>query len=310
MGATLQTPRDIALAPHALGAAQAIEDELRRLGWWSLTPPPAERLSNPGPFGQNGMSGPQWLQFVLLDRVRTTAAGQGSFPQASSVGTWAFREFDGVWEADPLIARLRELDALFEPNLHVLAAGGNPRCYGAFPQPLLLDDPELFALPQPDTDPALVEQLNKIKSLLEHSRDVNQPHKLSGLAPLHLAIACGCDAAERLLLERGADPECTDRAGRNAMDWRMLRVQARLRRVLPGMATVRSARLVQIYLTQSRRFSTAVVVIEADGPVSADALAGLPPTDPVVITLLASDAISVMARHEVPFWQRELQESP
>jgi len=55
----------------------------------------------------------QWLQFVFLPRVREAAAS-GEFPNSSSVGAQAVREFDGEPDADHLVTLLSEFDALFD----------------------------------------------------------------------------------------------------------------------------------------------------------------------------------------------------
>jgi len=89
-----------------------IEDELRRLAWWDDQPLPADRFVDMGPFGGRTMAFSQWLQFVFLPAASEAAAGRRDWPNSSDVGTYAVREFDGVTEADPLIALLGEFDAL------------------------------------------------------------------------------------------------------------------------------------------------------------------------------------------------------
>lgn len=91
-----------------------IEAELKRLGRWSAQPLPAESFENMGPFGMNTMAFEQWLQFVLIPRVREIIATQGDFPSSSQVNVHATREFDGDPDADTLLTLLREFDDLFE----------------------------------------------------------------------------------------------------------------------------------------------------------------------------------------------------
>ncbi len=296
--------RDHELSRPALAAAAAIEAELRRLGWWSATPPAAEALLDPGPFGQHSLSGAQWLQFVLLERVREAAAGRSTFPRASNVATWAFREFDGELGARQLLHLLHDFDRLFEPDLLAAAAAWHPLRDAVGTEPALPAEDALFALPEPEDAPAVAEQLAEITFILDAEADIDARHAASGLTPLLLAIAFGCDAAEHLLLQRGADATLTDRNGRNAADWRILRLQARLRRIFPTLGGVRSARLAQLYFPDSRRFSTALVALELDGALPPDAFAALPATDPAVLMPLGGDAISRLAQLEPPFWQR------
>lgn len=91
--------------------AGRIEVELRRLGWWSASPP-AEAPA--GPFGEANATFTQWLQFVLCPRLREVAAGTAPAPQTSNVSTKAVREFDGQPETDTLIDVLSDLDHLVD----------------------------------------------------------------------------------------------------------------------------------------------------------------------------------------------------
>jgi uncharacterized protein YqcC (DUF446 family) len=108
--ATAARPLPSILPPMA-GIADRIEAELRRLGWWSATPP-AEPVA--GPFGEANATFTQWLQFVLCPRLREAAAGTALAPRTSNVSAKAVREFDGQPEADALIQVLSDLDHLME----------------------------------------------------------------------------------------------------------------------------------------------------------------------------------------------------
>lgn len=102
--------------PHAAEIerlANAIEAEMRRIGWWHQIPPNAEAFENMGAFGQNTMAFSQWLQYVLLPRVRECLENQ-SWPASSMVGAYAVRELDGVEEATDLVSLLCEFDAQFQ----------------------------------------------------------------------------------------------------------------------------------------------------------------------------------------------------
>ncbi len=91
-----------------------IEAELKHLGRWSEQPPPPQAFENMGPFGMRTMAFEQWLQFVLIPRVREIIATRGQFPSSSSVSAYAVREWDGVPDVDRLLTLLSEFDALFE----------------------------------------------------------------------------------------------------------------------------------------------------------------------------------------------------
>jgi uncharacterized protein YqcC (DUF446 family) len=93
---------------------EEIEAELKRLGRWSAQPLPPEAFDHMGPFGMNTMTFAQWLQFVLIPRVREVIATQGRFPSSSQVGVYAIRELDGDQDAERLVTLLCEFDTLFE----------------------------------------------------------------------------------------------------------------------------------------------------------------------------------------------------
>jgi uncharacterized protein YqcC (DUF446 family) len=103
-----------AIHDRALAKAEQIEAELRRLGWWKPDPLAPRFYQFTRPFAADTMPFAWWLQFILLPRVREIVEDGGAFPSSSSVGAHAVREFDGVPEADRLVALLSEFDRLVE----------------------------------------------------------------------------------------------------------------------------------------------------------------------------------------------------
>jgi uncharacterized protein YqcC (DUF446 family) len=101
-------------ALYSLASAKAneIEVELKLLRRWTMTPLPAEKFENMGAFGCNTMSFEQWLQFVLIPRVRAIILEKDTFPQGSMLGPYAIRVFDGDLEASHLHDLLYELDEI------------------------------------------------------------------------------------------------------------------------------------------------------------------------------------------------------
>jgi uncharacterized protein YqcC (DUF446 family) len=94
--------------------ADRIEAELRGIGGWQPLPLPEEAYQSRSAFGGDTMSFYQWLQFVLVPRIRDIAASSGQFPSSSQVGAYAVRELDGVNEASGLISLLSEFDEFIE----------------------------------------------------------------------------------------------------------------------------------------------------------------------------------------------------
>jgi uncharacterized protein YqcC (DUF446 family) len=101
--------------PQYLAAAvcaDRIEQELKALQAWRDDPLPEEAYNFERAFAADTMSFYQWIQFILLDRIRSIIAEKGQFPPQSHVGGYAVRELDGVDEARGLIDALNALDDL------------------------------------------------------------------------------------------------------------------------------------------------------------------------------------------------------
>ena len=98
----------------AASYADRIENELRNLNAWQTEPLPDAAYQSETAFFGDTMTFYQWLQFVLLARVRETVAVRGGFPRSSSVGAYAVRELDGQDEAGDLIQVLCEFDDWIE----------------------------------------------------------------------------------------------------------------------------------------------------------------------------------------------------
>src|SRR6185295_14632739 len=82
--------------------ADGIEVELKRLGRWCEQPLPEDRFVNMGAFGSQTMTFEQWIQFVLIPRIRDIIATQADFPNESNLAPYAIRYFDGDLEAEHL----------------------------------------------------------------------------------------------------------------------------------------------------------------------------------------------------------------
>ena len=99
--------RRAALAPEV----DALEAELKRLGWWQSTPIEPEKLAFRQAFGMDTMAFSQWLQFVFVPAARDMLAGNRALPPSSMLAAHAVREFDGVDEAEGVCEVLRRIDA-------------------------------------------------------------------------------------------------------------------------------------------------------------------------------------------------------
>jgi uncharacterized protein YqcC (DUF446 family) len=102
--------------PYAEAATltDALEAELRRLDRWSAQPLPASAFENMGAFGENTMAFEQWLQFVLVPRLRAIVRDREPFPDGSSLAAYGVRVFGADAQAETLHALLYALDQLVE----------------------------------------------------------------------------------------------------------------------------------------------------------------------------------------------------
>jgi uncharacterized protein YqcC (DUF446 family) len=98
--------------PEFTRMADEIEAEMRALNAWQSEPVPQATIDAGGAFGLKTMAYTQWLQFVLVPRLREMAAGSFPVPHSSSVGTQAIREFDTWPEGSHLTDLLIALDRL------------------------------------------------------------------------------------------------------------------------------------------------------------------------------------------------------
>ena len=100
--------------PQATKRIDELESELRKTGRWSEAPLPAEAFENMGAFGCNTMAFEQWLQFVLIPRIREIIKQKGNFPDKSQLAVYAVRYFDGDRDSSTLQDILYGIDQLAE----------------------------------------------------------------------------------------------------------------------------------------------------------------------------------------------------
>jgi uncharacterized protein YqcC (DUF446 family) len=92
--------------------ADEIEAEMRRLGVWTESPPSEDHVLGGGAFGLKAVPFEDWIQVVLVPRLRQVAAGEIDIPRDSMTGTQAIREWDGMVEREPLAHLLSTLDGV------------------------------------------------------------------------------------------------------------------------------------------------------------------------------------------------------
>ncbi|MGO4998213.1 YqcC family protein [Oceanisphaera sp. W20_SRM_FM3] len=90
---TLANPLDVIEKKLA-----AIEAALKALSWWQAAAPRDEALASTLPFCVDTLSLAQWLQFVLLARLRAMLAAGVPLPTEISVYPMAQQSFAGLSE--------------------------------------------------------------------------------------------------------------------------------------------------------------------------------------------------------------------
>lgn len=92
-----------------------IEAELRKLGWWEDGPAPERALNSQQPFCLDTLQPEQWLQWVLVPRIKAILERNGPLPEHSGI----FVYFEECWhsrgaECATLLALLKRFDELIE----------------------------------------------------------------------------------------------------------------------------------------------------------------------------------------------------
>jgi uncharacterized protein YqcC (DUF446 family) len=96
----------------ALIKANEIELVLKRLNRWRNEPLSKEKLEDMGAFGSNTMTFEEWLQYILIPRIKEIVEEKGEFPGSSMIGTYGMRVIGNDREASELLNHLYELDEL------------------------------------------------------------------------------------------------------------------------------------------------------------------------------------------------------
>ena len=104
---------------HALLADTVleIEQEMRRLSLWTFEDsdewPSEDALASTQPFCIDTLEFPQWVQFVLLIRVRELIETGGDLPPKSDIAPMAEEYFRPLpHPADRLVASIQEFDRI------------------------------------------------------------------------------------------------------------------------------------------------------------------------------------------------------
>jgi len=90
-----------------------IEAEMRRVGLWDESPPTAEALASTMPFCYDTLSFPQWIQWILLVRLKQLLEQGALLPGGSDIQPLAEYSFEKLpQDTRHLIDLIGQLDQL------------------------------------------------------------------------------------------------------------------------------------------------------------------------------------------------------
>lgn len=91
----------------------ALELELRRLELWSENPATEAQLNSTEPFCIDTMTFPEWVQFVLISRLKIIIQQGAELPKVSGIAPMAEEYFKGeAINAEAFILSVKKFDQL------------------------------------------------------------------------------------------------------------------------------------------------------------------------------------------------------
>ena len=91
---------------HLMNLLNELQTELKLAGLWSDTEPSKAPLSNIQPFGLDTLTFYEWLQFVLVKKLRLICDRRESLPDSSDVTTMAEEVFKSDEITAPAVIRI------------------------------------------------------------------------------------------------------------------------------------------------------------------------------------------------------------
>lgn len=104
-----------------IAVVDALEAELRRLELWEHEPPSASLLASTQPFAVDTLRFSQWLQWLLIPRMRRIFAGEGSLPTQSAIHPYAEDCVDALEDSQALLLLIERFDGLIRGEAAALA---------------------------------------------------------------------------------------------------------------------------------------------------------------------------------------------
>jgi len=99
-----------------LAVVEGLEVELRRVQLWDQEPPSEAMLASSQPFCVDTLALSQWLQWLLIPRMRSALAGERAMPTSSAIYPLAEDCFGHLEDGCVLLALIERLDQLIRDD--------------------------------------------------------------------------------------------------------------------------------------------------------------------------------------------------
>jgi uncharacterized protein YqcC (DUF446 family) len=103
-----------------IAVVDGLEAELRRMRLWEHEPPSDTQLSSTQPFCVDTLALSQWLQWLLIPRMRRILAGDGELPTKSAISPYAEDCFEHLEDPSALLVLIERFDRLIRDEASAL----------------------------------------------------------------------------------------------------------------------------------------------------------------------------------------------
>jgi uncharacterized protein YqcC (DUF446 family) len=95
-----------------IAVVDGLEAELKRMQLWEPEPPSEQMLASTQPFCFDTLALSQWLQWLLIPRMRRIFAGEGILPTESAIFPYAEDCFEHLEDPGALLMLIKRFDGL------------------------------------------------------------------------------------------------------------------------------------------------------------------------------------------------------
>jgi uncharacterized protein YqcC (DUF446 family) len=104
-----------------IAVVDGLEAELRRMRLWERERPREDLLASPQPFCVDTLALEQWIQWLLIPRMRRILAGDGELPTSSAIHPYAEDYFEHLDDPSNLLLLIERFDDLIRGETAAVA---------------------------------------------------------------------------------------------------------------------------------------------------------------------------------------------